>query len=139
MQSESATSRRASRHLLDRRTELHGKGILPRPHRRRVNTCTAQGQAKKEIHSPARKRTSRVLTKRRKRFCFTHLSKNQLDDVGIYGRIAPATEGMGIVCSTIRPGPYTTVWNSPSPPKKMFLAPETVFTSIVQVASIMAR
>ena len=46
---------------------------------------------------------------------------------------------MGMVWRTMRPGPVTTVWNTPSPPKIMFLTPFTAWMSREQVASIMAR
>ena len=53
--------------------------------------------------------------------------------------IAPAKLFMGIVCRTTLPGPVTTVLKRLSPPNSTFFTPETVLTSIVQVASIMAR
>ena len=66
-------------------------------------------------------------------------SSNQSLEEGIYGRRAPATLMMGMVCNTILPGPLTTVLNRPSPPKRTFLMPGTVTTSMVQVASIAAK
>ena len=52
--------------------------------------------------------------------------------------MAPAKPVSGMVWSTTWPGPVTTVLNRPSPPRRTFLKPFTAWTSIRQVASIMA-
>ena len=45
----------------------------------------------------------------------------------------------GMVCSSTRPGPVTTVLKRPSPPITTFLIPLICWISMVTVASIIAR
>lgn len=51
------------------------------------------------------------------------------------GAIAAARLEMGIVWSQMRPGPVSTVLNIPSPPRKMFLAPLTIWASMETLSS----
>ena len=46
---------------------------------------------------------------------------------------------IGMDCSHTCPGPVITVLNSPSPPNSTFFTPETLWISILQVASMAAR
>ena len=49
--------------------------------------------------------------------------------------MAPATLFTGMVCSTIFPGPCTTVLKMPSPPKRAFFTPGTVTIDVRENSS----
>jgi len=50
-------------------------------------------------------------------------------ELGMNWRIAPASLDMGMVCSQMRPGPVSETKNRPSPPKRTFLIPLTIWMS----------